>query len=269
MSYTNYNMDTSVNGGLRNKILMAPGVRMDSLFTPTATQQHAMGRILEADDGTGRMWRYSKNGTTALVQSYLVSSEAPSANGLEIAQTGYTMSVGDTKFDMLLTTGHNYSNHELADGWLYVNKVATILGDQYLIKDNWIKTAGDDTVMTVEIADQNGIRHAIAATHELSLVKSPFRDVVVTPTTQAAIIVGVPNVAVTANYYFWAQYKGPCTVIVDTSETIVIGEPCGYPATPNVAGAIGPIGADTDTYIGNAMTVGAAAEPSLVNLDIA
>ena len=267
MSYTNYNMDTSVNGGLRNKILLAPGARMDSLFTPTSGQKHALGRIMEADDGTGRMWRYCKNGSTALVQSYLVSSEAPSANGLEIVQTGYTMSVGDIRFDMLLTTGNNYSDHELADGWLYVNKVATILGDQYLIKDNWWKTS--DTVMTVEIADQAGIRHAIAATHELSVVKSPCRDVVVTPTTQAAIIVGVPNVAVTANYYFWAQYKGPCTVIVDTGETIVIGEPCGYPATPNVAGAIGPIGADTDTYIGNAMTVGAAAEPSLVMLDIA
>lgn len=267
MSYTNYNMDTANNGGLRNKILLAPGARMDSLLVPTATQQHAMGRILEADDGTGRKWRYCKNGAVALVQSYLVSAEAPSANGLEIVQTGYTMSVGDIIFNMLLTTGHNYSDHELTDGWLYVNKVATVLGDQYLIKDNWIVTA--DTVMKVEIADENGIRHAIAATHELSVVKSEYRDVVVTPTTQAAVIVGVPNVAVTANYYFWAQYKGPCTVIVDTSETIVIGEPVGYPATPNVAGAIGPIGADSDTYIGNAMTVGAAAEPSLVKLDIA
>ncbi|NIP54504.1 MAG: hypothetical protein GWN55_10505 [Phycisphaerae bacterium] len=243
---------------------------MDSLFTPTSAQRHAMGRILHSNDGTGRMWRYCKNGGTALTRAFMVSSEAPSANGLEIVSTGYTMSVGDIRFEMLLTTSNNYSDHELADGYLYMNRSATAgstVGDTYLIKDNWWYTS--DTVMTVELADENGIRTAVVATDELSVMKSPFRDVVVTPTTQAAIIVGIPNVDVTANYYFWAQYRGPCAVIVDTSETIVIGEPCGYPATPNVAGAIGPIGADTDTYIGNAMTVGAAAEPSMVMLNIA
>ena len=262
MSYTNYNMDTANNGGERTKILLSPSTRMDSLFTPTADQKHALGRILEADDGTGRKWRYCKNGATALVQSFMCSSEAPSANGLEIVSTGYTMSVGDMSFNMLLTTGNNYSDHELVDGWLYVNKVATILGDQYLIKDNYWTTS--DTVMHIELADENGIRHAIAATHELSVVKSEYRDVVVTPTTQAAIDVGVPNVAVPANYYFWAQYRGPCTMI--SEDTVVIGAPVGKPATHNTAGTCGPMGADTDTIYGIAMTAGADDEPSLIKL---
>ena len=257
-------MDTANNGGPRNKILLAPGVRVDSLFTPTATQQHALGRILEADDGTGRMWRYCKNGAVALVQAFTVSSEAPSANGEEIVQTGYTASQGDIKFDILLTTGHNYSNHELADGILWFNKTASPLGHYYIIKDNIIKT--DDTVMTIEIADQGGLRAAMAATHELSLIKSPYRDVVVTPTTQEAIVVGVPNVAVTANYYFWAQYRGPCPII--SEDTVVIGNPVGYPATPNTAGTCGPIGADTDPIYGVCMSAAADDEPSMIMLNL-
>jgi hypothetical protein len=264
MSYTNYNMDTATYGGIRNDIFMGPGVRMDSLFTPTAAQNHAMGRILHSNDGTGRMWRYCKNGAVALVQAFTVSSEAPSGNGLAVLQTGYTTSVGDIRFDMLLTTGHAYADHELADGWLYLNKTISPLADQYLIKDNWIKTS--DTVMTIEIADENGIRVATTASHEMTVIKHFCRDVVVTPTTQAAMIVGVPNVAVTANYYFWAQYRGPCAVIGE--DTTVIGNPIGYPATPNTAGTIGPIGADTDPTLGVCMQAGANDEPSLVMLNI-
>ncbi len=210
------------------------------------------------------MWRYTKNGAVALVQAFTVSSEAPSANGEEIVQTGYTMSVGDIRFDMLLTTGHNYANHELVDGLLWANKGISPLGDTYIIKDNWIKT--DDTVMTIEIADQDGIRVAIAAAHELSLIKSPYRDVVVTPTTQAAMVVGVPNVAVAANYYFWAQYRGPCAII--SEDTTVIGNPVGYPATPNTAGTCGPIGADTDPTYGVCMSAAANDEPSMVMLNL-
>jgi hypothetical protein len=167
MTYTNYEKTY-----FRNKILLSPGTRLDSLFTPTAAQQHALGRICEADDGTGRMWRYCKAGAVALTRAFMGQSEVPSGNGLEIVQTGYTMSVGDIKFDMLLTTGHAYANNELRDGILWVNKSPTAgitVGDAYIIKDNWIKTS--DTVMTIEIADQGGIRNARVATDELSLMK--------------------------------------------------------------------------------------------------
>jgi hypothetical protein len=237
---------------------------MDSIFTPTSTQKHALGRILEADDATGRMWRYCYNGGVALVQGYMTASEAPSANGLNVAQTNYTLSVGDIKFDILLTTGNGYSDNELIDGWLWNNKGSTVLGDQYLIKDN--KWTTSDTVMNIEIADQDGIRQAIAATDELSLIKSPYRDVVVMPTTAVAKAVGVPNVAVAINYYFWAQFRGPCVMIADTTSALAAGSPCGFPATLDVAGAVGVMGADTDAIWGTALTVGADAEAVMVDL---
>ena len=266
MSYTNYHSTYS-----RNKILLSPGTRVDSLFVPTATQQHALGRILEADDATGRMWRYCKNGGVALVQALTVSSEAPAATtlGFEVPQVGYDFADGDTRFDILLGTGHAYATHELIDGILFVSKSGTdgaVIGGMFIIKDNWIKT--DDTVMTIEIADQDGLRLTTALTsddNELSVIKSPYMDVVVTPTTQAAIVVGVPNVPVPINYYFWAQYRGPCAII--SEDTVAIGNPVGYAATPT-AGMCGPMGADTDPIYGSAMIDGADSEPSIVMLNL-
>jgi hypothetical protein len=269
MSYTNYNKDV----GFRNKILLSPGTRMDSLFTPTATQQHALGRILEADDATGRMWRYCKAGGVALVQAFMGQSEVPSGNGLEVAQAGYDFADGDIRFDMLLTTGHGYANQELIDGLLYVNKSPTdgaVVGSCHIIKDNWIKTA--DTVMTIEIADQGGLRLTAALTsddNELSVIKSPYMDTVIKPANGLALSIGVPNVAVPINYYYWAQFKGWCPVIVDDGETLVIGEPAGQPGTAGDAGAIGVVANDgTDEVWGTVVTIGATDEPAIIKLDL-
>lgn len=268
MSYTNLNCTYR-----RNKILLPPGARLSSLFTPTASQKFALGTILEADDATGRMWRYCKAGTEPLTRAFMNASEAPSANGLEIEQTAYSHSVGDMLFNILLTTSHGYSDHELIDGLLYINKSATAgstVGDYYIIKDNKIIT--NDTVMQIELADEGGLRTAISGTttaDEISLIKSPYRDVVVNPTSQAAMVVGVNNVDVTASYYFWGQYRGPCALIVDDGDTVVIGEPIGKAGTAGTAGAGGLIANDgTDCTWGTVMTVGAGGEPSLVMLNL-
>lgn len=265
MSWNNYYW-----GGLRRQKHIGPTQLLSTrdVYTPTATQYCALGTIYETNDGTGRMFRYCKAGSTALTRCFMGASEAPSANGLEIAQTGYTGSVGDKKFNILLTTGHNYSDNELRDGYLYLNKspsAASTVGDIYLIKDNKIITS--DTVMEIEIADAGGLRTAFVATDELSVIKNPFRDIVVNPTTQAAMVVGVPLADVTANYYYWAQFRGICPLIVDDGETVVIGEPVGKPGTAGDAGACGVVANDgTDCVWGTVVTVGATDEPALVNL---
>lgn len=264
MSYDSYNFSYR-----RNKI-KEPSQLLTScdIFTPTSDQKFMLGCILELNDG--RAFRYCKAGSVALTRALMNASEAPSANGLEIVQTGYTGSVGDKKFNILLTTSHNYSDSELVDGFLYMNKSDTAgstVGDYYVIKDNKIIT--DDTVMQIELADETGLRTAFVATDELSVIKNPFRDVVVNPTTQAAMVVGVNVVDVTANYYFWAQFRGICALIVDASDTVVIGEPIGKAGTAGTAGAGGLIANDgTDCTWGTVVTVGDGGEPSLVNLMI-
>jgi len=276
MSYDNYfNGGRTLAGSLVNNQsqwrIKAENLLADcNLWNPTSDKRFPLGAIAETRDG--RRFRYSKNGAVALVVAHMNASEAPSANGLEIVQTGYTGAVGDKSFDILLTTGHNYAAGELIDGYLYKNKSGTdgtVIGDMYVIKDNKFVTAGDDTVMRIEIADEGGLRVAFSATDELSLVKNPYRDVVVAPTTAAAIPTGVNVCAVSANYYFWAQTRGPAPLITDAGDTVVVGEPIGKPGTNGTAGAGGVVANDgTDIVYGYVMAVGAAGEPSLVFLTL-
>ena len=268
MSYTNYNMDTSKGGGHRNKILLAPGSRMDSLFTPTAAQGHALGRILEADDGSNKKWRYCKNGGAALVKALMTVSPVQDAQALAIIQTAYGASAGATKLNCLITTGNALTDHELADGTLFVNDGGTAMGDSYLIKDNYWVTS--DTVISIEIADQGGLRNAIAATDDLTFLKYKCHEVIVAPTTQTngGPAVGVPNVAVPINYFFWAQYKGWCPMILDTTDTIVVGEPVGRAGTLDVAGCVGLVANDgTDAVWGVCAYASTNAEAAIVDLD--
>jgi len=269
MSYDNLNMGDINTPNQSQWRIKAENLLHDlSLWNPHANKAFPLGAIAETRDG--RKFRYSKNGSVALVVAHMNASEAVAAGGLEITQTGYTGAVGDKKFDILLTTGNNYSDHELVDGYLYKNKSGTdgtVVGDMYIIKDN--KWTTSDTVMNIEIADEGGLRVAFSATDELSVAKNIYRDVVVNPTSQAAIVTGVNVCAVPANYYFWSQTVGVCPLIVDADDTVVVGEPIGKAGTAGTAGAGGLIANDgTDATWGTVITVGAGGEPSLVYLNL-
>lgn len=246
MSYTNYDPEF-----VRNKMVLAPGARMDSLFTPTAAQFHALGRILEIDDATGRMFRYCKDSGTGQTRAQMGCSLPIHADGINIAQTAQASALAATRFNVLITTTNGIVDGCLADGYLTVNQSPTdssAIGDFYIIKDNeWIT---GDTVLQLDIADENGLRQAISATDEITVARNICRDTKQFPTSIDAAAIGVPLVDVTASYYYWAQYRGICSLLQEASESVVAGEPVGVPATYNTAGAGGPLGADTDAIWG-------------------
>ncbi len=233
-----------------------------NIFTPHAVQRFALGCIVEFSNGD--MFRYCKDSGTGVGKALMNCSEPLDAQAIETVQTGYAVTAGKQKFNILCTTGNGLVNDELIDGHLLVNK-GTCIGDLYSIKSNfWIDP---DTVMQVEIADEGGIRTAIPATDEITLVKNMCRDTKVNPTAQDAMVVGVSRSAVTASYYYWAQFRGICPLIVDASDTIVVGEPIGKAGTAGTAGAGGLVADDvTDATWGTVIYVATTAECALVNL---
>lgn len=244
MSYTNYNTTFR-----RNKITLPPGARMESLFTPTLAQAYALGMILELDDGTGRMFRYCKDGGSGQTKAQMGCSLPIDAEGINIAQTAYGHAAGLVKFDVLLTTANGITDNCLIDGYMLVNQGAAAgLGDLYIINDN--KWTTSDTVLNIILADEGGLRNAIAATDEIVIARNICRDTKQFPTSIDASAIGVPLVSVTASYYYWAQYRGIAPLLQEASETVVAGEPVGVPSTYNTAGAAGPIGAYTDAIWG-------------------
>lgn len=207
------------------------------------------------------VFRYAKMGATAGVTGSMYSAPAGISNHKEVVQTGYTVAIGQTADVNVLLTGTAATANQYDDGWMLVNK-GTGLSQMRQIKSH------SEAYAPVVLQLYDGLNVASAATSEMTLVANPYRAVVATPTTRVAAAVGVSLFIVTANYYCWLQTRGPCPVVVDTSETVVLGEPTGYPATPNVAGACGPVGADSDENWGTCMQVGAAAEPAVVFLTL-
>lgn len=267
MSYTNYHTTYR-----RNKITLPPGARLSDdvdIFTPHASKKLALGTILELDDGTGRMFRYCKNSSAATLSKALMNvAQVHDAQAItSTAQTAYGAAAGSVKFDVLLTTGNAWSNHDLIDGWLLVGDGGTAMGDMYFMKDNSWTTS--DTVMNCEIADEGGLRNAIAATDDVVLFRNKCMDTIVAPTTQTngGSAVGVSLVDVTASYYYWAQFRGYCPMILDTTDTIVVGEPVGRAGTLDVAGCVGLVANDgTDQVWGVCVYASTNAEAAIIDL---
>lgn len=261
MSYSNYN-----NTYRRNKIVEPSQLKAAyNIFTPHDTQQYMLGAILELNDG--RMFRYCKDSGTGSAKALAQCSEPVDAQQLGQVQTAYGVSATESKFDILCTTGNGISDHELIDGILWVNATGSAEGDAYVIKDNYWITS--DTVMMVEIADEGGVRTAIAATDDISFIKNICRDTKLNPTTQDAIVVGVALNTITAGYYYWAQYRGWCPITVDASDTIVAGEPCGKAGTPGTAGAVGLVANDgTDAVWGTCICTLTGGETAIVQLNL-
>jgi len=238
-----------------------------NIFTPTTDKRFPLGAIAETRDG--RRFRYCKNGGTALVKNVMVQTPAQDAQQIDTAQTAYGASAGVKKFDVLMTTANGISAGDLIDGYLIVNQgtSATDEGDMYII--NSVKWTTSDTVLNVEIADAGGLRNAIAATSNITVIKNIYRDVIVKPTTMTGPIAGCNQTIVAASSYFWAQTRGPASCIIDTGDTVLIGDPVGHIDSSGTAGSCGLVSTfATDPVFGHVIHAAAGADYGIVNLNI-
>ncbi len=264
MSYTNY---SHLDNGRRSKLAEPAQLTADAnLWTPTSDQKHMLGAEFTTDDG--RTFRYCKNGSTQIAKNLMIQSELIDAQAVDILQSGKTASVGDTVLNLLITTANGLSDGDLVDGWIIVNQGtgATDEGDMYVVKSNKFTTS--DTAIKIEIADAGGVRNAIAATSNITFVKNLYRDVIVKPTTLTAVMLGVTTTIVTASWFFWAQTRGVASVIIDTGDSIVVGEPLGHIDSSGTPGSLGLVAtAATDTVVGTAISAAAGADYGIVLLN--
>ncbi len=150
---------------------------------------------------------------------------------------------------------------ELVDGFLLVVS-STGLGHTYAIAGN--KYISGDTVVDIKLYEE--IRVAtVAGSTVMSFVKNRWRDVIVCASTPAGSLVGVSPHVIAVNYYGWLQTKGPCGVIVDTGESILIGCEVGMPTSSAVDGACG-VAHIAEGIWGKCLGVEAAAGTALIDL---
>ena len=261
--YDNYNFD------FRRQRMEEPVrlVASADIFNPTVGQKHMLGMILDTNDG--RRFRYVKNGSTEIAKNLMVQSEAIDAQQLDNLQNVTTpgATAEDKVFSIDIITASGISDGELVDGYLLVNQgtSATDEGDMYIIKNNTFTTG--DTVMQIEIADNGGLRNTIAATSNVSVVKNQYRDVIVKPATLTAVMLGVTSTIFTASFFGWIQTKGVASVIVDTGDTVIVGEPAGHIDGSGTVGSLGLVSTHaTDVVVGTWLAASAGADYGLVNL---
>lgn len=245
--------NTVIHGGL-----VTGQTAVQSVYAYSTTKNCVLGTTM-LEKETNRGFVYSQAGATQLEACYMTQALAPVSNYLEEVQpTAWT--AGDLSGPVTITTSATPAVNYFEDGWMIVNKV-TGLGNIYPILSN----TSHATLITVVLKPGYPIIVATDNTSEFSLIKSPFKQTIITPTTTlTSQTAGVPLIQVPIDNYFWAQVKGPTPIYVDTGETLVIGE--GVCNGDTVPGACNDA-VTLKTHWGVAMTIGAADEIACINLN--
>ena len=241
-----------------NVILGANGIAIrQGIYSESSVQMTDLGRFIDFEDG--RRFRYCK-ASGAVTKGTVVQASAIDTNHSEQLQTGYGLSIGQKDNISVLLTAAPTSN-EYADGYMICN-VGTGLGQMYRIRKN---TAA---YSPCKLWLYDPIVTAIPAASEISLIKNKYLDVVtVIATTPTGVPVGVPLITITiGGYYFWAQTRGYCPILADSTVTLIVGNNVIRGAT--VAGSMVQNAADVHPVYGELVSVCAASEYAVINLKL-
>lgn len=179
-------------------------------FTSTADQYHALGTLAMTADG--RRFRYCQVGASDLVAGNLIQGAAPIANHL--ANTPPAVAVGATSFSY--TPGATAGAANLyAEGFLQVD---TTPGNGYTYQVSGHAAISSSTAFTLYLKDP--IQVALTTSSRVGLMPNAWKNVIQTPTTITAKVVGVAPAALTATYYGWLQTYGPCSVLINGTPAI-------------------------------------------------
>lgn len=155
----------------------------------------------------GRTFRYCKAGAVALAAGKVVSTPI---DGLEREDTISAASAIGSRiitYEAVATMTEN----EYRDGLACIVD-GTGQGLQYKIKNHLAITAGDTGAINL----YDKIVTALDTTTDVMLIKSIYDALVLTP-DQVVLPIGVPNIPVTALFYFWAQTWGIAPVLAEDS----------------------------------------------------
>ena len=228
-----------------------------SIYEISAAAKCGIGTRLVLGD---RVFRYAKNGSSALGAAYVVQAPIPEGT-YSIGQAIGTHAVGENAVTWTVNAGGvAFTKDQFKDGYLLIDdagSVATEEGYCYKIKGNTAAAAGADS--TISLYDR--LAKAISATATGAIALNPYNGVLLDAGTSH--LVGVPIIEVTASYYCWVQTWGPCPVVCDTTGVGIRA------ACTSTSGEADVRDADTEPILGYGMNAGAANDVVMVYLTLA
>lgn len=228
-------------------------------FAESSTQQLPLGTFMMYGD---RWFRYAENGGTALAAGKVVQSEVPIAGNITAAVN--TAAAGDASVEFTEGGTAGIAVNSMAGGYLNVDDAT---GEGHLLriqKNDAISTSGAGTIFL-----SDPVVTAFEAASTCTIIKSPWKDVIIHASPPTAMVSGVPPIPVTADYFFWAQTHGPASVLTDG--TVVIGEQVRG-AEGSADGAVAALDYDEsgrdEAVVGYVMSVAATTKYSTIFLTI-
>lgn len=261
------------------------------VLAQSSSKVHPLGTRGATRDG--RVFRYARNGATALKAGYLCQSAAAVTSFMTLS-TGTTELKANTsvaKFIASATSPFTTKN-SITDGYLFLYTSSTAKANAQYAQIKTISTnpsATKNSVITVNFQPgeflYSASTNAGTTNAEVGVIRNPYDKVIVKPVgVKTGIVVGVPIRPITANYYFWLQTWGPCALrsngILDVGDVVgcstgsTAGIIDGVTSTKLTSGAsaLAP-SAKSLRYlidqVGVAMVTGVAGECRLIYLKIA
>ena len=123
---------------------------------------------------------------------------------------------------------------QYADGYIYINDGA---GEGHMYKIRQHDAINSSGSGTINLYDGDTVAEAITTSSICGLLKNPYKDVIVYPTTGTGSCVGVAATEIADDYYGWFQTWGYAAVLCDVA--FVIGN--HVRVSDNTAGSAEPL----------------------------
>lgn len=228
-------------------------------FTASTTQKHSLGARAQTNDG--RVFRYCQAGGADLVAGNVIQSSAPVT--AHLANTPPAVAIGATAFTYTPGAATGAANL-YAEGYLQVD---TTPGNGYTYQVAGHAAIASSTAFTLVLVDP--IQVALTTSSRVGLLANAYKNVIQTPTTQTAAVVGVAPYVIPTTQYGWLQTWGPASVLINGTPAITA--PVVNSAT--TAGAVDKwttAAADVAVQlVGHMMQVGVSTKCNFVFLQIA
>lgn len=228
-------------------------------FSSSATKLHRLGT--RAVDKAGRVFRYCQAGASDLVAGNLIQAAAPIPNHL--ANTPPAVAIGATSFSY--TPGATAGAANLyEDGFLQVD---TTPGNGYMYRIAGHAAITASTAFDLFLAPDDGVQVALTTSSRVGLIQNLYKNVIQSPTTKTAAVVGVAVYPIVATQYGWILTFGPAPVLINGTPAVTAPVVNGVTTAGSVdvwTAAAQP----TATYVGEMMQVGVSGKNNAVYVRI-
>ncbi|MAF43117.1 MAG: hypothetical protein CMI54_02960 [Parcubacteria group bacterium] len=219
-------------------------------YAESSTQLFPLGtRIIQGE----REWRYCENASIALnIAAPLQGAARAHAEQDDDIVCGAAAAAGTDEVSVTSTANLDASPNNTADtfkeGYLIVNDAAGE-GQMYKIRTAPALSGTDTSVF--KLYDKLTI--ALTTSSQLGLIQNPYKNVIATAAPLTGKFAGIPLLAITADYFFWSQTKGPAPIVA--KEVIALGTPVVVGVTAAKANEHNP-SSTGEVIIGESLTPG-------------